>query len=126
MTGYVDPTKETFAAFRANERPGPIHMLNLVRLRDRAGYPHQAALRVREFVWHPVEPGLQLERRGAEVPVERFEAENLPVLATDHEGFWRRNVEPRQATRIEARHPVVAAVPRAELLPPRHPPGPHQ
>ena len=39
MTGFVDPTKETFAAFRANDRPGPIHMLNLVRLRERAAYP---------------------------------------------------------------------------------------
>ncbi len=38
MTGNIDPTKETFAAFRANNRPGPIHMLNLVRLRDRAAY----------------------------------------------------------------------------------------
>ncbi|THD74620.1 DUF1330 domain-containing protein [Thalassobius vesicularis] len=32
-------TKEGFAAFRANDRPGPIHMLNLVRLRARAEYP---------------------------------------------------------------------------------------
>ena len=39
MTGFVDPTKETFAAFRASDRPGPIHMLNLVRLRARAAYP---------------------------------------------------------------------------------------
>lgn len=39
MTGYVDPTRETFAAFRAHDRPGPIHMLNLVRLRERAEYP---------------------------------------------------------------------------------------
>ncbi len=38
MTGYIDPTKEVFAAFRAADRPGPIHMLNLVRLRDRATY----------------------------------------------------------------------------------------
>ncbi len=36
---FVDPTKETFAAFRANDRGGPIHMLNLVRLRSRAAYP---------------------------------------------------------------------------------------
>ncbi len=36
MTGFIDPTKETFAAFRANDRPGPIQMLNLVRLRARA------------------------------------------------------------------------------------------
>jgi uncharacterized protein (DUF1330 family) len=39
MSGYIDPTKETFAAFRASDRPGPIHMLNLVRFRDRAAYP---------------------------------------------------------------------------------------
>jgi len=39
MTGYVDPTKDAFAAFRADDRPGPIHMLNLVKLRPRAAYP---------------------------------------------------------------------------------------
>jgi uncharacterized protein (DUF1330 family) len=36
---YIDPTKETFAVFRADDRPGPIDMLNLVRLRERAAYP---------------------------------------------------------------------------------------
>lgn len=39
MTGYIDPSKEGFAAFRAVERSGPIHMLNLVRLRREAAYP---------------------------------------------------------------------------------------
>ncbi len=39
MAGFVDPTRETFSAFRANNREGPIHMLNLVRLRERAAYP---------------------------------------------------------------------------------------
>ena len=39
MTGHVDPTKQAFASFRANDRPGPVHMLNLVRFRDRAAYP---------------------------------------------------------------------------------------
>lgn len=39
MPGYIDPTKETFAKFRGSDRPGPIHMLNLVRLRERADYP---------------------------------------------------------------------------------------
>jgi uncharacterized protein (DUF1330 family) len=39
MPGAVDPTKEAFAAFRANDRVGPIHMLNLVRLRTNAAYP---------------------------------------------------------------------------------------
>lgn len=39
MTGYVDPTKEAFSAFRTQDRPGPIHMLNLIRFRERAAYP---------------------------------------------------------------------------------------
>ena len=39
MTGHIDPTKEVFAAFRANDRPGPIQMLNLVRLHAHAKYP---------------------------------------------------------------------------------------
>ncbi|HRK18656.1 MAG TPA: DUF1330 domain-containing protein [Hyphomicrobiaceae bacterium] len=39
MSGFVDPTKETFAAFRGNDRTGPIHMLNLVRFREFATYP---------------------------------------------------------------------------------------
>ena len=37
--GHIDPTKEVFAQFRTNDRPGPIHMLNLVRLRAMAAYP---------------------------------------------------------------------------------------
>ena len=36
---HIDPTKETFAQFRANDRSGPIDMLNLVRLRAKAAYP---------------------------------------------------------------------------------------
>lgn len=38
-TGHVDPTKEQFAEFKGLTREGPIHMLNLVRLRDKAAYP---------------------------------------------------------------------------------------
>ncbi|WP_431206017.1 DUF1330 domain-containing protein [Bradyrhizobium betae] len=37
--GHIDPTKDVFAQFRDNNRPGPIHMLNLVRLRKEAAYP---------------------------------------------------------------------------------------
>lgn len=37
--GYVDPTREVLAQFRENSREGPIHMLNLVRLRREAAYP---------------------------------------------------------------------------------------
>ena len=39
MHGHIDPTKEIFAEFRAKDRPGPIHMLNLVRLHAKARYP---------------------------------------------------------------------------------------
>src|SRR4029078_3692206 len=35
---HIDPTKEVFAQFKADDRPGPIHMLNLVRLRAQAAY----------------------------------------------------------------------------------------
>lgn len=39
MTGYIDPTREKFGEFRGLAEEGPIHMLNLVRLRDAAAYP---------------------------------------------------------------------------------------
>ena len=39
MSGYVDPEREVFGDFRRMEDTGPVHMLNLVRLRDRAAYP---------------------------------------------------------------------------------------
>ena len=39
MTDYIDPTKDTFAKFRETDRPGPIHMLNLVKFREKAIYP---------------------------------------------------------------------------------------
>jgi uncharacterized protein (DUF1330 family) len=35
---YVDPSKAQFALFKSMQRTGPIHMLNLVRLRERAQY----------------------------------------------------------------------------------------
>jgi uncharacterized protein (DUF1330 family) len=40
MTGvYIDPSPVNFAAFKALPRDEPIHMLNLLRYRDRAEYP---------------------------------------------------------------------------------------
>ncbi|CAG0981209.1 MAG: DUF1330 domain-containing protein [Rhizobiaceae bacterium] len=39
MGGHIDPTRERFGAFRGLPGEGPIHMLNLVRLRDQAVYP---------------------------------------------------------------------------------------
>jgi len=40
MTGHIDPTRLAFAEFRASDRQGPIHMLNLVRLHEQARYPN--------------------------------------------------------------------------------------
>ncbi len=37
-TGFVDPTSEDFALFRQMDRPGPVHMLNLVKFREQAAY----------------------------------------------------------------------------------------
>jgi uncharacterized protein (DUF1330 family) len=37
--GAVDPTREQFDAFKALPRDTPIHMLNLIRLREVADYP---------------------------------------------------------------------------------------
>ena len=39
MTGYIDPTKETFGRFKDLPTDKPIHMLNLVKLREKAAYP---------------------------------------------------------------------------------------
>lgn len=36
---YTTFSEQIWRAFRADVRPGPIHMLNLIRLRERAGYP---------------------------------------------------------------------------------------
>ncbi|WP_271948006.1 DUF1330 domain-containing protein [Ruegeria faecimaris] len=39
MTGYIDPDRAQFEAFKVLDRDQPIEMLNLVRFRDRAEYP---------------------------------------------------------------------------------------
>jgi len=45
VTGYIDPERAQFDAFKGLDRDQQIDMLNLVRLRDKANYPgdHQAA-----------------------------------------------------------------------------------
>ncbi len=44
ISGFVDPAREQFEAFKALDRDTPIEMLNLVRLRDTAAYPEGHAL----------------------------------------------------------------------------------
>lgn len=38
MTGHIDPTRDQFAAMMKAPDDGPIHMLNLIRLREKAAY----------------------------------------------------------------------------------------
>jgi len=38
MDGFTNPTRKSFGAFRALPGSEPVHMLNLVRLRDKAVY----------------------------------------------------------------------------------------
>ncbi len=39
MTGYIDPERDQFEAFKALPRDEPILMLNFLRFRDKADYP---------------------------------------------------------------------------------------
>jgi uncharacterized protein (DUF1330 family) len=39
MAGAIDPSREQFDAFKGLPRDTPIHMLNLIRLRQKAEYP---------------------------------------------------------------------------------------
>ena len=41
---FVDPSRENFDAFKALPRDTPIHMLNLLKFRDKANYPAGHAL----------------------------------------------------------------------------------
>lgn len=38
MTAYIDPTSEQFRAMMKAPADGPVHMLNLIRLNERAAY----------------------------------------------------------------------------------------
>src|SRR4051812_33479012 len=73
--GHIDPTKEVFAQFRSNDRPGPIHMLNLVRLLGRAAYPDgRSASGAEAYAAYGRESGPVFERLGGRIVWQgRFE-----------------------------------------------------
>ena len=73
--GHIDPTKEVFAQFKANDRPGPIHMLNLVRLRPQAAYPDgRQATGAEAYAAYGRESGPVFERLGGRIVWQgRFE-----------------------------------------------------
>src|SRR5262245_13603194 len=66
--GHIDPTKEIFAQFRDNNREGPIHMLNLVRLRAQAAYPDgRKATGAEAYAAYGRESGPVFERLGGRI-----------------------------------------------------------
>jgi uncharacterized protein (DUF1330 family) len=66
--GYVDPARETFGAFRRLAEEGPIHMLNLVRLRDKAAYPDgRAATGAEAYAAYGRESGPIFRRVGGRI-----------------------------------------------------------
>jgi uncharacterized protein (DUF1330 family) len=65
---HIDPTRETFAAFRGLDRPGPIDMLNLVRLRERAAYADgRAATGAEAYAAYGRDSGPVFQRLGGEI-----------------------------------------------------------
>lgn len=68
MDGYVDPTRERFGEFRRMAGDGPVHMLNLVRLRDRAAYPDgRAATGAEAYAAYGRESGPIFRRVGGRI-----------------------------------------------------------
>ena len=65
---HIDPTKEIFAAFRDNNREGPIQMLNLVQLRAQANYPDGRKVTGAEaYAAYGRESGPVFERLGGKI-----------------------------------------------------------
>lgn len=65
---HIDPTRDAFASFRANERPGPVDMMNLVRLRARAAYADgREATGHEAYAAYGLESGPVFQRLGGEV-----------------------------------------------------------
>ena len=66
--GAIDPTRAQFDAFKALPRDeGPVHMLNLVRVRERAAYP-------------PGHPDAEAGRTGLEA-YRAYGRETAPIFA---------------------------------------------
>src|SRR4029078_3630072 len=72
---HIDPTKDVFALFRDDNPPGPIHMLNLVRLRTEAAYPDgRKASGAQAYAAYGRESGRVFARRGGRIVWQgRFE-----------------------------------------------------
>src|SRR5258707_12745077 len=103
--GHTDPTMEVFAQCRANDREGPTHMLNLVRLREQAPYPDgRKATGWEAYAAYGKESGPVFERLGGRIVWQgRFEL----MLIGPQEERWDHC--------FIAEYPSVAAF--AEMIP---------
>lgn len=75
MSYFVSFDRSRFDAFRANDRPGPIHMFNLVRLRDNAVYEDSR------------------QSSGAEAYARYGKASNAALEAVGGKLIWRGKME---------------------------------
>ena len=108
--GHIDPTKDVFAQFRDNDRPGPIHMLNLVRLREEAAYPDgRKASGAEAYAAYGRESGPVFERLGKSKEFELHGSTRLVIFTP-----FRR----RRYWRIEKYGPSTRQRDVAQLQPP--------
>ena len=90
--GHIDPTKDVFAQFRDNNRPGPIHMLNLVRLREWAAYPDgRKATGAEAYAAYGRESGPVFERLGGRIEHRELDARRTAVEHQHQIGIGRHH-----------------------------------
>lgn len=79
MSGYIDPERDQFDAFKALPRDTPVMMLNLVRLRDKAVYEDgRDASGAEAYAAYGRESGAVFRRVGGEI-VWRGRPESLLI-----------------------------------------------
>ncbi|MEJ2604087.1 MAG: DUF1330 domain-containing protein [Gammaproteobacteria bacterium] len=68
MSGYIDPERDQFEAFKALPRDVPILMLNFLRFRDKADYPDgREATGAEAYAAYGRESGPVFSRVGGEI-----------------------------------------------------------
>lgn len=83
MTGYIDPERDQFEAFKDLPRDQPILMLNFLRFRDKAAYPDgREATGAEAYAAYGRESGPIFRRVGGEI-VWRAKPELMVIGPSD-------------------------------------------
>lgn len=83
MTGYIDPERDQFEAFKDLPRDQPILMLNFLRFRDKAAYPDgREAAGAEAYAAYGRESGPVFRRVGGEI-VWRAKPELMVIGPSD-------------------------------------------